>query len=141
MKKTILFILIICSAFNLNAQKQGQAKIDSLLILLKTDKIDTSRINHLNLMAQEFAQIKPDTALLLCQQALVLSNKIKWETGIGYSYHIMGYIYYNLSDQKQALQFYNKAMSIWDKLLLKNNNIIVREPNLERTIKKRNHLP
>ena len=64
----ILFLFIYSFVWGQNK------KIDSLFTLLKTDKEDTNKINHLNTLAREYYLIDSyDTAIVIANQALLLS--------------------------------------------------------------------
>jgi len=66
-----LFILLLIPVFS-NAQTNPA---NSLKQLLKTETSDTSRANLLLKLAFTYYSSKPDTTLLLAQQALSLSKK------------------------------------------------------------------
>ena len=51
-----------------------QINIDSLLTLLKKDKEDTTKVNHLNDLGWEYKYKNPDTAIILGNQALEILN-------------------------------------------------------------------
>jgi tetratricopeptide (TPR) repeat protein len=112
-------------------------KIDSLYTLLKNDKPacpqpcigDTNKVSHLNALAREFFSSNPDTSILLSDEALRLAEKINltgtdggWQMGIAISYHQIGLAYYYKDDYSLSLQFYFKALDVWDKLLSINNS-------------------
>lgn len=100
--------LSICSA--------QQNKIDSLLSLLKKDKEDTNKVNHLNVLARELGSTNPDTSILLSTQALQLSEKQNWKKGVARSFHELGWFYTVKSDYSKALDCNFKALAIWEKL-------------------------
>ncbi|MBI3502718.1 MAG: tetratricopeptide repeat protein [Bacteroidetes bacterium] len=54
------------------------AKTDSLLSLLKKDKEDTNKVNHLNALAFALYYTNPDSTILLAKQAIqILSSKFQ----------------------------------------------------------------
>ncbi len=112
-----LFLFVFC-IFCLEsfAQKQGQARIDSLIKILAIVDNDTNKVNILKTMAFEFAMIKPDTSLILSTEALHLSEKLKWDKGIGGAYHQMAYAYYLKDDYEKGIQYYSKASEIWESI-------------------------
>ncbi len=130
MKKGNFIITILCMSLifsNCIGQGKGQTKIDSLLALLKTDKLDTTKIVHLNKLAWEFSTRNTDTAIIISNEALRLSEKLKWQTGIGTSYNCIGWVYYNRSDYKFALKSYDNALKVWNRqldLLTEKNDIV-----------------
>ncbi|MEP7169994.1 MAG: tetratricopeptide repeat protein [Bacteroidota bacterium] len=133
MKKKILLLIVIFFSTNLFLRVSEalgqQSKIDSLLMLLKADKIacsspcpaDTSKVSHLIALATEFSNKNPDTGFVLVNEALQLSEKIKlpgkqvgWQNGIGGSYNVIGWLYKNKGDYSTGLKFYFKALDIWE---------------------------
>ena len=84
-------------------------KIDSLLQVLKTAKEDTNKVNALNKLGAELKQSNPDTAIILSQQALQLSEKIappaggKWGAA---SLEKLGIYYYRKGDYPKAFDYY-----------------------------------
>ena len=120
--KHFLFGLIVCFFyFSLPAQQtNGSAsitnRIDSLFTLLKQDKVDTSKVNTLNSLANELSRSNPDTAILISMQALQLGDKIKWQLGIGKTQHFLGWFSFLKGDYAFSLEHYSKALAIFDEL-------------------------
>ena len=107
---TICFILLFQFLFSQNS------KIDSLHALLKTDKEDTNKVNHLNKLFGDYIYSSPDTALNYAQQALKLSEKINWKKGIANSFGNLGVCYRLKADYPKALDYYLKALMIDEEL-------------------------
>jgi tetratricopeptide (TPR) repeat protein len=123
---TLFFSSFLWEASGNRVSAQNK-NIDSLLILLKKDKEDTTKVNRLNALSWEFSSVNPDSAILFGNQALHLSEKIilpntliAWQKGIGASYNRIGWGYNKKGDFTIALEFFSKAMDIWD--LLKRNS-------------------
>ena len=96
------FICIMLVVFEpITAQ---QIKIDSLLNFLKTDKEDSSKVDHLIDVARLLQNQNADTALMLNEQALKLSQKIPYQIGIGRSYHAFIWLLYLKGDQIRAIE-------------------------------------
>ena len=121
MKKPFIYFIFFCFCFlgagtcaEVNAQNK---KIDSLSVLLSKDKEDTNKINHLNHLSWEFSSQDPDTALVLCKEALRISEKINWQMGIGDSYFHIAWVYNSMGDHSLSLEFNAKALDILDKIL------------------------
>ena len=114
----LLFLLIVlhCAAI---AQKQ---KTDSLLQLIKADKEDTVKINHLNDLAYLYRNSKPDSTILLCEQSIALCEKLAQTSNLklwtGYSNAIGNMaIGYRLSGNfVKAKEYYFKALAMDEKL-------------------------
>ncbi|HJW30271.1 MAG TPA: tetratricopeptide repeat protein, partial [Saprospiraceae bacterium] len=113
--KSIFGLIVMLNLFQQLTLAQ-QNTIDSLLTLLKRDKEDTSKVNHLNALAGELMRSNPDSAILLSKNAMQLAVKMKWNTGIGRTYNELGWYYYMKGDYSMALENYNKALEIWEKL-------------------------
>ncbi|MGN6398849.1 MAG: tetratricopeptide repeat-containing sensor histidine kinase [Flavisolibacter sp.] len=116
MKKAIAFAVIIFSVANSYAQTHN---IDSLQQLLKTEKKDTTRVMLLAGLADAYMYSKPDTSLVLAQQALSISKKKGYTKGEAESLTGIGHIFTNLGNYPKALeallQALKKSESINDK--------------------------
>lgn len=100
-----------------------QTKIDSLLTLLKTDRPDTNKVFHLNLLASEYIAISDyATGLKYANEALVLANSIEvdnesgWSKGIAEAHNNIGVLYYFLGDYSNALENQNASLKINEKI-------------------------
>ncbi len=101
--------------------------IDSLLYLLKNDKLDTNKVKHLNELGKQSMYRNPDTAIILGRQALeiitplssselfqaregVESNELKLlrANTLGN----LGAYYYLKADYLNALDYYLKALKL-----------------------------
>lgn len=128
------FILFNCFSF---AQ---QTKIDSLSGLLKKDLPacskpcigDTGRVSHLNALAWLLSYNNSDTAIVLGTNALELSEKIlannsdpslarQIKIGLGISYYQIGSFHDDKDDYVLSLEFYSKALKLWEELLSKQD--------------------
>ena len=78
----LLVLIYFLSPFNCFGQQQ---KIGSLFSVLKTSTEDTNKINLLNSLCWELKNSSPDTAMYLCNEALLISEKQNWEKGIAVS--------------------------------------------------------
>ena len=85
-------------------------RVDSLLALLKTDKEDTNKIKHLNSLALEFRNNNPDTAIRFAKQALALSEKMDFQSGIAESYLWLGTALTNLGKYGDALSDLSRGL-------------------------------
>ena len=105
-----LIFLIYCGA--LQAQSN---KIDSLQLLLRTEKHDTSRVTLLWKLAEQYQFFKPDTTLQLAQQALLLSRHIGYKEGESRSLAAMAAGQYLLGNYSSALNNYMSKLQIEEK--------------------------
>jgi tetratricopeptide (TPR) repeat protein len=107
------------------------SKTDSLLNYLKNYKspcqqpclLDSSKVNALNLLAWELSAKNTDTALILGNEALLLSQKMEmpdksvgWLIGIGSANHNLGTFYKNKANYVIAMGHFWKALNIWDQI-------------------------
>ena len=120
MKKIILtFILLIVVIF-IQAQKKGQARIDSLLNVLSTSKEDTNKVNILNDLSFSCYSKNPDKGIDYGNQALTLAEKLKWSKGIGKAFNSIGVNYgWGKLKFSEAFDFFNKAVNIYNNSGLK----------------------
>ena len=110
-----LFLLLLIPVFS-NAQTN---RIDSLQQLLKTETKDTSRAMLLADLAYAYLYSKPDTSLLLAQQALLLSKKEGYTKGEAASLNRIGNVFLTTGNYPKALEAFlqslKKSESIGDK--------------------------
>jgi serine phosphatase RsbU (regulator of sigma subunit) len=91
--------------------------IDSLLILLKKDKADTNKVIHLYKLINEYKLIGDfETGLNYGTEALELSNKIDFKSGLAQTSNCIGNIYGRQANDSRALEFYLKALKLYDEL-------------------------
>jgi tetratricopeptide (TPR) repeat protein len=117
--KPAVFFLLLLSAVHTFAQRK---QADSLIHLLHSDGMDTSRIKHLNQLALKLELKKIDTALVLSKQALALSRKgpdtekgrLK---GIGISCQQIGTFLIDKGNYTEARKFLDTANGIWNTIL------------------------
>jgi len=124
----LLSLLLIILQYSLcNAQTK---KIDSLKVALSNSRDDTCKIQILNSLAWQLREVKVDTSIFLCDQAIRLSETLKSSTDAAFvkaaknamvvSYGSMGLCYTFKSDYAQSLAFYFKALKIAEDLADKN---------------------
>ncbi|MCE3280525.1 MAG: protein serine/threonine phosphatase [Bacteroidetes bacterium] len=96
---------------------QGQqAKIDSLISLIRTDKEDTAKVNHLHDLISYYAWQNSDTAFQLCNEAMAISRKLNWKAGLGQSHYKLAILNEGKGDYLLALKEYEIAMKIWEEI-------------------------
>ncbi len=111
-----LFLCVV----SFNSALAQQNIIDSLQTLIKNDKEDTSKVNHLNGLGRKLMYSNPDTAIIFCNQALDLAKRIEWKKGISNSLGNIGYSYSLLGDYFKALQCNSNALKMAEELNDKN---------------------
>ncbi len=124
---TFLVGLIIMSYFIL--QVQANNKTDSLLLLIKSEKEDTSKVNILNDVARKIMYANPDSSILLSNHALDIINKTNnlpefWKAYLkSQCLKNLATFQYLKGNYTRSLDFYLKSLAI----LEKSENVF--EPN------------
>lgn len=90
-------------------------KIDSLAKLLKEEKIDSNRVTLLWQIAEQYQSIKPDTALQLAKQGLLLAQRINFIEGESRSLAMLATSQYLLGDYPNALNNYMAKLKLEEK--------------------------
>ncbi len=109
----VLGLFFSTAAFS---QKQGQARIDSLLRELPKQKEDTNKVKLLAYLSFAYRNTDPDEGLKFGQQCFDLTKKLGWETGIGMTSAALGHNYCAKSDYAKALEYFFKALAIAEKI-------------------------
>ena len=106
------------SSNNITIQQVNNAKIDSLKTILSATNEDTTKIKLL----REIGDVLNDSkeSLPYFQQALDLSQKIKYSKLEAFCYNDIGRVQKNLSNYPQALAHYLKSLRIYDSLGMEN---------------------
>ncbi len=112
MKKIAYIIVLINIIFDLHAQKEGQACIDSLVSQLPKTKEDSNRIKLLIDLSSSYSSIDPDEGIKYGKSAFYNSQKLKWLPGIAESYRVVGVNFFLKSDYSEALKYYDSALRI-----------------------------
>src|ERR1035437_38395 len=110
--------LLIACFFSFSLLWGQNSKIDSLLILLKTDKEDTNKINHLNKLCSEYRKAGSyinglnygKEALALAQKQVPVTFGVK--KSIAQANNLIGIIYFNQGNYPEALKSYLIALKI-----------------------------
>ncbi|WP_310382048.1 tetratricopeptide repeat protein [Flavobacterium sp.] len=116
MKIIIIFgILTLC-----NVCFAQHSEIDSLKRVLKVVKIDTSRVNIYNHIANKFKETNPDSTAFYAQKATLLSKKINYKFGLANSYINKGNSNIILGNYKKAKADFINAQKEYELLLEKD---------------------
>ncbi|MCO5946342.1 tetratricopeptide repeat-containing sensor histidine kinase [Mucilaginibacter flavidus] len=111
MKKLIMLLWLLPSI------APAQNKItDSLLKLLPAAKTDTQRVNIYNKLSERFMNSHTDRGLTYANQALNLSQKVKYLKGEADAYYNRGQILVNILKSDSAKVDYEKAIAIYKKI-------------------------
>lgn len=104
--------LVLCALLGFNGFANAQ-NLDSLKNLLSQKSLpDSSRSLLLSDLSYELRRSNPDSSLLLANQSLELSEKIRYEKGRGRALRMIGIYRFLRSDNKGALPYYKQALEI-----------------------------
>jgi serine phosphatase RsbU (regulator of sigma subunit) len=93
--------------------------------VLKTQPNDTTRVKLLNdLSADLIISDKYDSALIVANQALVLSDRLNYQQGIASSYRKAGVAYIQKCDYPKGLDYLLKSLKNQDKLSIAENILL-----------------
>ena len=107
-------MLLLCAAPSVcHAQLQGQPLVDSLLKRLSSAPEDTFRIKLLNKLSDAYKTIDPGKGIEYGTQSLELAKALGSRRGVGAGYNVIGINYHYKSDYTRALEYYNKALTIF----------------------------
>jgi signal transduction histidine kinase len=110
MKKIACFIFISFTALAVVAQNK---KIDSLKLLLQHERTDTAKINKLMQIGNVYRGLRKDSALIYYQDALRLSEKIRFINGeLLARFYIANFFSFVKSDYATALDYYLQNLKI-----------------------------
>ena len=109
-KQFFSFIFIFLFHISFSQEKSGNVKIDSLINLLPTIKVDTSKIIVLNEIAINYGFINPSEGINYANKALKLSKKINYENGICVALLNLGQNNDIGGNRDEAFSFFTKAL-------------------------------
>ncbi len=112
MKISSLLILFLSIASFLPAQN---TTIDSLHLALGNEKSDTGKIVMLYKLAEAYQGSKPDSALLLAQEAYFMSKNKKFIKGESWALNAMAVSYNSIGNFPKALEYYLEQLKIEEK--------------------------
>ncbi|MFS4447326.1 tetratricopeptide repeat protein [Maribacter sp. 2307UL18-2] len=136
MARLLLIILIFCIG-----KVCAQSKIDSLEHVLNIEKVDSSRVNILLRLADEYRYENPKEAEGHLQVAMLLSSKIKDKKYEVKTLNQLGDILTDQSNNDSAIVYYQKALTLAEQIkfddgrstsLIGLGNAHTRKGNLEK---------
>lgn len=108
-------LLLIIAVQSNTCLAQKVSKIDSLIHLLNTQKEDSSKVKILNILSRELWQkANYPEAKKHADDALMLAEKIKFNTGKADAYHNIAIIYVQQSNYPEALKNHFAGLKISD---------------------------
>jgi tetratricopeptide (TPR) repeat protein len=107
----LLLLFTVPIAHQSPAQRQGQDRIDSLLVDLPKSHEDTNKVKLLIDLSHTYYSINPDEGLRYGKSALALAEKLAWKKGIANAYRtIAGNYGFGKSDYATALEYSLKGL-------------------------------
>ena len=108
-----LLLLLSFYWFAADAQKKGQDKIDSMLLLLPTLKEDSNKVNLIMAVSGQFYYLaKMNDGISYTKEGLLLAEKINWKKGIAICYTMLGNLVGDTGNIIQARAYYEKSLKI-----------------------------
>lgn len=107
-------------SFVCNRTNAQNTQIDSLQRILRVTKIDTSKVNHYNTIADLYKEIDPDSTLFYAQKAAVLSTKTIYNFGLATAFTNKGNASIILGNYSIALKHFKNAQTEFE-IALKQN--------------------
>jgi tetratricopeptide (TPR) repeat protein len=122
LKIFFLHLLLAVSLFSFSQTPTIDSLTKALSSLPKpTNKLsDSIYIKTIQQLALEYSYINTDTAIILTQQALQLSEKIYWKKGKAICLNELGWSNYVKGNYTQALEYYNTGLRIAEEISDKN---------------------
>jgi adenylate cyclase len=115
MRKIITLVALLFS-FQQFTFSQDQRLVDSLLIVLETEKQDSNKVKILNRLSHAYLGNNPDKAMDYARKSLDLSGQINYKKGIAASHNGIGNIYFLKGDFSEALENYFVSLTINEEL-------------------------
>jgi tetratricopeptide (TPR) repeat protein len=116
MRKIYLLALLLVASFSLQAQKRGQARIDSLLSQLPAMAEDTGKVKLMIDLSNVYADINPAEGIRYGESARELSDKKQYTRGLMNAYNAIGVNYKIRGDFEKSIGYHNKAYTIAEQL-------------------------
>jgi signal transduction histidine kinase len=111
--KLSFFLMGVFFSVITNAQKQGQALVDSLLQEIRKVKADTSVIKLYNRVSDLYIDIDQEKAMQYADSALAKSKNINWKRGIASSMLAIGNVYNFNGNPDKAIVYLKEAALIF----------------------------
>jgi len=114
-----IFLIFIFSLFSLSSfANVGVGEIDSVKNLLANagSKPDTSVINKLNKLAEDYFRKNPDSTYYYASKSILFAKQINYSAGMAGGLLQMGHVKYFKGRSEQAKLDFNAAIAIYKKL-------------------------
>src|SRR5665213_251534 len=111
MKCTVIIFLCLLQT-GLFAQKNAQARIDSLLHELPALKEDTLLVKTLLQIAQTYLQVDPRKGIAYAERGLAMAEKMKWKRGIANLQNALGLIIGDTGNDEAARAHFEQSLAL-----------------------------
>ncbi len=108
--------IVLCLVQQSFCQNAEQLKIDSLELVLKTQKNSIEKCNTLNEISRNCYMLNPDLGIKYGNQALDLSIQLNYQKGIASAYLYLGRNISMKGEYSKSLAFYNKSQDLFEEL-------------------------
>ena len=110
LRHPLIVLALCCCLVPAIAQK---SKADSLILALKTQADDTTKVNTLNLLSRQVYLLgKYDSAFVVANSAIALGNKIGFKKGIANGYNMVGNSYFAQGKYDSSLANHQRSLKI-----------------------------
>jgi tetratricopeptide (TPR) repeat protein len=109
--KKLFIALLVFTTFNSFAQTHT---IDSLKRILRTEIADTSRVMILTELSRQYWFSRPDTSLIITQQAIALARQKGFVKGEARCLNSLGAIFLETGDYPKALEYFLQALKKYE---------------------------
>lgn len=124
MKKAIFSIILLASICRCPAENTSR-QVDSLKMVLKTAPNDSLKVKSLNELSAYLVDMDSySEAMVVVNEALVLSERLNYERGVASSFRHIGIISTQQGNYVKALDDLFKSLKMQDKLTLKEKILL-----------------
>jgi signal transduction histidine kinase len=113
--KRLLLLFCVMAVLCADAQKAGQARIDSLLVALPRIGPDTLKIKALIDLSSTYADINAAESIKYGEQAIALAEKSDFTQGLIEAYNTLGISYKVKGDYARSIDLHGKALALAEK--------------------------
>ncbi len=110
MKRLLLNLIII--GLLLNQLKAQNPYIDSLRLVLQTQKADTNKVLLLANLAYLYQSVRLDSGILFAHQGLALARQLHFDKGEANCLNSLGSLFFSAGNYPKALEFQLEALRI-----------------------------
>jgi len=110
--KKLLSLLLLILCFQLSIAQKTVANVDSLLLVLKTSKNDTSKVILYQEIAGHYNITHLDSAKAFAEKGILLAAKLNYPKGQWMNLNVLGNYYERKTDYEEASKIYEEALLI-----------------------------